>query len=141
MRAAAIDLGTTRIGFAVSDELGQLAHPRPYLPAASSGQLVEKLATLAQQEQIQVFVVGLPRTLDGREGPLARRARKVAAALKRRIGCRVVLVDERLSTAQAHSQLMTLGFDAKERKGKVDSVAAALLLQTFLDAGEAGNTA
>lgn len=134
MRAAAIDLGTTRIGIAVSDELGLLAHPRPYLNAASSGQVVEKLAALAEQEGIEVFVIGLPQTLDGREGPLSRRARHVAAQLKRRTARRVVLIDERLSTVQAHAQLQTLGFDAKQRKTRVDSVAAAILLQTFLDA-------
>jgi putative holliday junction resolvase len=134
MRAAAVDLGSTRIGIAVSDELGLLAHPRPFLSGLSSGQLVERLSMLAQQDGIELFVIGLPRTLDGREGPLARRARKVAAALKQRAGCRVVLVDERLSTTQAHAELATLGFDARQRKSRVDSVAAAILLQTFLDA-------
>ncbi|MGC4063103.1 MAG: Holliday junction resolvase RuvX [Polyangiaceae bacterium] len=134
MRAAAIDLGSTRIGLAVSDELGLLAHPRPYLPACSSGQLVERLSKLASNEGVQVFVIGLPKTLDGREGPLARRARAIAAQLKQGTACRVVLVDERLSTHQAHAQLQTLGFDARERKSRVDSVAAAILLQTFLDA-------
>jgi len=134
MRAAAIDLGSTRIGLAVSDELGLLAHPRPFLPASSAGQLVERLAQLSQAEGVDVFVIGLPKTLDGREGPLARRARGVASQLKQRSGKRVVLVDERLSTHQAHAQLQTLGFDAKDRKSRVDSVAAAILLQTFLDA-------
>ncbi len=133
MRAAAVDLGSTRIGIAVSDELGLLAHPRPFLAGTSSGQLVERLALLAQEEGIGVFVIGLPRTLDGREGPLARRARKVASALKQRTECRVVLVDERLSTSQAHTELLRLGFDAKERKSRVDGVAAAILLQMFLD--------
>ncbi|HEY5957265.1 MAG TPA: Holliday junction resolvase RuvX [Polyangiaceae bacterium] len=133
MRAAAIDLGSTRIGIAVSDELGLLAHPRPYLFGASSGQLVERLAGLVRSDAIEVLVIGLPRTLDGREGPLARRARSIAAALKQRTGCRVVLVDERLTTSQAHDELGRLGFDAKQRKTKVDSVAAAILLQTFLD--------
>jgi putative Holliday junction resolvase len=134
MRAAAIDLGSTRIGLAVSDELGLLAHPRPFLPACSSGQLVERLSKLATSEGVDVFVIGLPKTLDGREGPLARRARVIAAQLKQGVGRRVILVDERLSTHQAHSELQTLGFDAKERKSRVDSVAAAILLQMFLDA-------
>jgi putative holliday junction resolvase len=133
MRAAAVDLGSTRIGIAISDELGLLAHPRPFIAGTSSGQLVERLALLAQEQGIAVFVIGLPRTLDGREGPLARRARKVASALKQRTGCRVVLVDERLSTSQAHTELLRLGFDAKQRKTRVDGVAAAILLQTFLD--------
>jgi putative Holliday junction resolvase len=133
MRAAAVDLGSTRIGIAVSDELGLLAHPRPYLPGASSGQLVERLAAFVASDGIEVFVIGLPRTLDGREGPLARRARSIASALKQRTGCRVVLVDERLTTSQAHDELGRLGFDAKQRKSRVDSVAAAILLQTFLD--------
>lgn len=134
MRAAAIDLGSTRIGIAVSDELGLLAHPRPFLPASSAGQLVERLARLVSTDCVEVFVIGLPKTLDGREGPLSRRARAIAAQLKQRSGKRVVLVDERLSTHQAHSQLQGLGFDAKDRKSRVDSVAAAILLQTFLDA-------
>jgi putative holliday junction resolvase len=134
MRAAAVDLGSTRIGIAVSDELGLLAHPRPYLPGTSSGQLVERLAVLAQEDGIGVFVIGLPRTLDGREGPLARRARKIAAALRQRTGCDVVLLDERLSTSQAHAELQALGLDARQRKARVDSVAAAILLQTFLNA-------
>jgi putative Holliday junction resolvase len=140
MRAAAIDLGSTRIGLAVSDELGLLAHPRPYLPACSSGQLVERLSKLTISEGVEVFVIGLPKTLDGREGPLARRARAIAAQLKQGVGCRVVLVDERLSTHQAHAQLQSSGFDARERKSRVDSVAAAILLQTFLDSerGRAG---
>jgi putative holliday junction resolvase len=133
MRAAAVDLGSTRIGIAVSDELGLLAHPRPYLVRTSSGQVVERLAVLAQEDGIEVFVIGLPRTLDGCEGPLARRARKIAAALRKRTGCRVCLLDERLSTSQAHAELRALGLDARQRKGRVDSVAAAILLQTFLD--------
>lgn len=133
MRAAAIDLGSTRIGLAVSDELGLLAHPRPFLSASSTGQLVERLSQLVTSDDVGVFVIGLPKTLDGREGPLARRARALATQLKQRAGCRVVLVDERLSTHQAHSQLMSSGFDARERKSRVDSVAAAILLQTFLD--------
>jgi len=133
MRAAAVDLGSTRIGLAISDELGLLAHPRPFLEGVSSGQLVERLTSLAKAEGIDVFVIGLPSTLDGREGPLARRARKVAASLKQLSGCRVVLVDERLSSSQAHADLLRLGFDAKQRKTRVDSVAAAILLQTFLD--------
>lgn len=133
MRAAAVDLGSTRIGLAVSDELGLLAHPRPFLPASSSGQLVERLLHLATSDGVDVYVIGLPKTLDGREGPLARRARALAVQLKQRSGCRVVLVDERLSTHQAHDELLTLGFDAKARKSRVDSVAAAILLQTFLD--------
>jgi putative Holliday junction resolvase len=134
MRVAAIDLGSTRIGLAVSDELGLLAHPRPFLPASSAGQLVERLSQLVTSDGVEVFVIGLPKTLDGREGPLARRARGLASQLKQRSGCRVVLVDERLSTHQAHAQLMSSGFDARERKSRVDSVAAAILLQTFLDA-------
>jgi putative Holliday junction resolvase len=134
MRAAAIDLGSTRIGLAVSDELGLLAHPRPFLPASTVGQLVERLLVLCTTDCVEAFVIGLPKTLDGREGPLARRARVLATQLKQRSGCRVILVDERLSTHQAHSQLMNSGYDARERKSKVDSVAAAILLQTFLDA-------
>src|SRR5690606_11563227 len=76
MRAAAVDLGKVRVGLAVSDELGLIAHPRPHLDGRNPGQVVEELAKLADEEGIERFLVGLPRTLGGSEGPPARRARK-----------------------------------------------------------------
>lgn len=133
VRAAGIDYGSVRIGVAVADELGLLAHPRSCLSGRNPGRMVDALADLAREEGIDLFVVGLPRTLDGREGTSARRVRKFAALLRARSGCRVLLFDERWSTKDAHARLMQAGHRTPERRARVDSAAAALLLQAYLD--------
>jgi len=133
VRAAAIDFGKVRVGLAVSDELGLLAHVRPYLDGKNPGHLVDSLVKLAQMEEIDVFIVGLPRRLDGSEGTSAHRARAFAERLQRRWGKRVILLDERLTTKQAGQQLSAMGHRAREQRKMIDSVSAALLLQTYLD--------
>ena len=134
MRSAAIDYGKVRVGLAVSDELGLLAHARPYLDGANPGQVVDKLTKLAEEETIEVFVVGLPRRLDGSEGTSARRARAFAQRLQHHSGKQVILLDERLTTKQAGAQLRAMGHNTREQREIIDSVSAALLLQTYLNA-------
>jgi putative Holliday junction resolvase len=133
VRAAAIDLGKVRVGLAVADELGLFAHPRRYLDGGDPGRVVETLARLAADERIELFLVGLPRSLSGEEGPSARRARQFAEKLERRTGLRVELVDERLTTKEAMSRLRDQNLDGREARQRVDSAAAAILLQSWLD--------
>ena len=133
VRAAAIDLGTVRVGLAVADELGVLAHPRPFLDGRSPNKLLTLLHRLADSESIDVFVVGLPRTLGGREGGPARRARAFAERLRERTGRRVELVDEWLTTKEAHARLKAGGTSEREARHKIDSASAAVLLQSWLD--------
>ena len=82
MRAAAVDFGSVRVGLAVADEIGLLAHPRPFLDGRDLKAVLRELSALVTSEGIDVFVVGLPRRLDGKEGPAARRAREFAGALR-----------------------------------------------------------
>jgi len=138
MRVAAIDLGTVRVGLAICDELGLLAHPRPHLPGGSRPLLLDALAELVRTESIERFIVGLPRQLDGSEGRAAREARQFAAALAQRTGVAVSLCDEWLSARQAHQRLREGGRSARERRERVDSAAAAVLLQSWLDARAGG---
>lgn len=133
MRVAGIDLGKVRVGLALSDELGMLAHPRPFLDGSNMAALLTSLVQLAQQEQISRFVVGLPRLLDGREGPPARRARRFAEVLGTRSGKPVELVDEWLSTREASARLREGGLDGRQARQRIDSAAAAVLLQAWLD--------
>lgn len=137
MRAAAIDLGKVRVGLAVADELGVMAHPRPHLDGRNARRLLDALSAVAAEEDIGVFLVGLPRELKGAEGPPARRARKFAAELAARTGRRVELIDEWLSTVEARGRLREQGLNERELRGRVDSAAAAVLLQSWLD-GQAG---
>ncbi len=133
VRAAAIDLGAVRVGLAVVDDLGLLAHPRPFLNGKDQAALMQKLKDLQQAEQIEVFVLGLPRELNGREGPAARRARAFAARLERATPAKVELYDEWLSTREAAGRLRAQGLNAKEQRSRIDSAAAAILLQSWLE--------
>ncbi len=133
MRAAAIDLGKARVGLAVSDELGMMAHPRPFLSGSDTGRLIGQLIQLASSEHIEVFLVGLPQTLKGTEGPAARRARRFAERLQERSQLTVELIDERFSTREAMQRLREQGLSERQARARVDSAAAAVLLQGWLD--------
>lgn len=135
VRAAAIDLGAVRVGLAVADDLGLLAHPRPFLDGKNQAALLRKLQALQTEEKLEVFVLGLPRELNGREGPAARRARAFAAKLEQATPAKVELYDEWLSTREAAGRLRAQGLNAKEQRGRIDSAAAAILLQSWLDRG------
>lgn len=122
------------MGVAVSDELGLMAHPRPFLSGSDMGRLIDQLVVLAGDENIELFLVGLPRTLKGAEGPPARRARRFAEKLAERSRLRVELVDERLTTREAGLRLREQGLTARAARLRIDSAAAAVLLQAWLDA-------
>jgi putative Holliday junction resolvase len=133
MRVAAVDLGKVRVGVAVSDELGALAHPRSALAGGNQKKLLADLALLAKTEGIRRFLVGHPLNQTGGEGREAARARKFAQALADATGLEVELVDERLSTVEATRRLAEGGISARDRRPLVDSASAAVLLQAWLD--------
>lgn len=128
-----IDLGERRVGVAVWDDPELPARPLATLEV-SPDERVAKIAALARREGATELVVGLPLRLDGREGASARAARRVAEALAKATKLPVSLQDERLTTTQAHAQRIAAG--VKGRSG-IDARAAAILLQTFVDAREA----
>lgn len=133
MRAAAIDFGLVRVGLAVADDLGLLAHPRPFLDGKNPVKLLQRLKELQAAEEIEVWVLGLPRELRGREGPAAKRVRAFAQKLEQATPARVELWDEWLSTREAAGRLRAQGLSAREQKTRIDSAAAAILLQSYLD--------
>lgn len=133
VRALGVDVGKVRVGVAVTDELGLLAHPRAHLDGRDPRRALEALAALAEAEKIELFVVGLPRSLRGEEGPAARRARKFGRALGTRTGLRVEFYDEWLSTREARSRLRDQGIDDRAARERIDSAAAAVVLQSWLD--------
>lgn len=133
-KVAGLDFGQARIGVAISDELGLLAHPRPFVPSKPPERALAQLVALARAEELVRFIVGLPRHLNGEEGASAVVARKFARAVEKATAVPVELVDERLSTVEAHARLRDSGHDARAAKTRVDSAAAALLLQAWLDA-------
>jgi putative Holliday junction resolvase len=133
VRAAAIDLGAVRVGLAITDDLGLLAHPRPFLDGRNQPALLQRLKELQVTEQIECFVVGLPRELKGREGRAAERVRAFVQKLEQATPARVELYDEWLSTREAASRLRAQGLNTRQQRGRIDSAAAAILLQSWLD--------
>jgi putative Holliday junction resolvase len=138
VRAAAIDLGAVRVGLAVADDLGLLAHPRPFLDGRNQRALLQRLKELQLAEGIELFVVGLPRELSGREGPAAKRVRAFVRLLQQTTPAQVELYDEWLSTREASGRLRAQGLSARQQRGRIDSAAAAILLQSFLDGRREG---
>jgi putative holliday junction resolvase len=134
VRVAAIDLGKARVGIAVSDELGLLAHPRPFLDGKSRKPLLAALVAMVRDEGIERFLLGLPLEMSGDEGPAARRVMGFAQELANAAGVEIELVDERLTTVEAAQQLRRSGISARDGKSLVDGVAAAVILQSWLDA-------
>ncbi|HVY44429.1 MAG TPA: Holliday junction resolvase RuvX [Minicystis sp.] len=134
LRVAAIDLGKARAGVAVADELGAMAHARPFVDARDRRALLAALAAFAKEERLERFVVGLPLEMHGAEGPAARRARVFAQELADATGLEIELVDERLSTVEAARRLREGGTSARRGKAKIDGASAAVLLQAWLDA-------
>jgi len=132
-RVAAIDLGKARVGVAVSDELGLLAHTRPSLDGRSKKPLLAALAELAREDEIKRFLVGLPLEMTGEQGLAARRALAFAQELADATGVEVEMIDERLSTVEASRRLHDGGVKARQQKSLVDGAAAAVFLQSWLD--------
>lgn len=135
VRALGVDPGSKRIGIAVSDLSGTIASPLLVLKRSKSRQHdLHELARIAREEEAEVIVVGLPLNMDGSHGPAAKAAVAEARRLATVVGVPVELHDERLTTVTADRDMMAAGLDAVERRQVVDKVAAAIMLQSWLDA-------
>lgn len=134
MRALGIDLGTQRIGVALSDSAGSLA--TPYEVVKRCGDRAREhaqIAALAREADAECLVVGLPLRLDGTAGPAARAAMSEADELAVATGLPVELWDERLTTVTAERELLALEMKGPARRRVVDKVAASVMLQAWLD--------
>lgn len=132
-RALALDLGDKRIGVALSDEGRRLASPFGVVSRKSRAEDYARYATLIAEQRVTLVVVGLPITLAGHEGDRAAWARDYAAGLAERVSVPVVLWDESLTTVEAEAALREQGVRGRKLKAEVDAVAAALILQSYLD--------
>lgn len=130
-----VDVGTVRVGLALSDPDRMIASPLDTVPAGDD--LSARLAEIARAEACETVVVGLPRALSGRETDSTRLAKQVAEALRAE-GLHVELWDERLSSAEAEAALLRGGRRRAQRRTERDRVAAALILQGWLDAQRRG---
>lgn len=133
-RVLALDVGSRRLGVAVSDPTGTVATPLATVPRRGVAEDAAALARLAAEQEAGTIVAGLPVTLAGHEGPAARAVRAYLAELRRHLpGIELELADERLSTVAAERALIGGGVDRRGRRAVVDQVAASVFLQTWLD--------
>jgi putative Holliday junction resolvase len=137
MRALGIDVGERRIGVALSDELGLLAAPLTTVMVRGGDAALAELAAIARERAAEVVVVGLPKSLNGREGPQARAVRAFADRLAPLLDAPLELWDERLTTVEAERALIARGVKRQQRRARIDAAAAAIMLQDYLDAHRA----
>ncbi len=138
MRVLALDPGTVRVGVAISDELGMIAQPLEFIPAEPFADFLERLRQILAAKPAELILVGLPRNMDGSYGPAAVKAREFVAALQAAVAVPLRTWDERLTSVQANRLLAEANVRRDKRRAKVDQMAAAILLQSFLDAQAPG---
>lgn len=133
MRILALDHGTKRIGVAVSDETKTIAQPLEYIPAEPFEDFLIRLKQILAEKEVLLILLGMPRNMDGSYGPAAQKVEAFASALKSAVTTPIKLMDERLTSVMANRVLLQGNVRRDKRKEKVDKMAAAILLQSYLD--------
>ena len=133
MRILGIDYGSKTLGVAVSDELGMMGHSVETIRRRSLRQDIARLRSLIQYYQAGKIVIGLPRNMDGSLGPAAQQVLEFAELLSRKLNVPVETWDERLSTVEAQRMIIDAEVRRSRRKQIIDKVAAAIILQGYLD--------
>ena len=133
MKIMGVDYGDARTGIAISDLMCTIVGSTCVVPSRNREKAIADIVRLAKDNMVGQIVVGLPRNMDGTEGPRAQLYRDFAAQVAQVTGLEPVLWDERRTTVDAHRILFDAGKNAKKRKKTVDAVAAALILEGYLD--------
>jgi len=132
-RVLGVDLGTRRVGLALTDELRIVSSPLDTVPMVSEKALIESLLRLCREKAVTMAVIGLPVSADGSEGPLCQRARRLAKAMED-AGVPAILQDESWSSREAEKVLRETGSTRRASKEKVDAIAASIILREYLEA-------
>ena len=134
MVALALDIGQVRIGIAVSDQSGRVALPVKVLPAIEVTSMARSFRQIVEDHEPDIIVCGRPQTMAGGDGPQAERVISVGRQIADALDLPLVFADERLSSREAKRILRENGLSERKMRGKVDMVAASLILQAWLDA-------
>jgi putative Holliday junction resolvase len=133
MRILALDHGSKRIGVAMSDETKTIAQPLEYILAEPFADFLVRLKKILVEKEINLILIGQPRNMDGSYGPAAQKVETFVSVLKTVITVPIKMWDERLTSSQANKILIQGNVRRDKRKEKVDKMAAAILLQSYLD--------
>lgn len=132
-RIMAIDFGEVRIGIAFSDLLKTIASPFETYKRVQEEKDINYLTRLAKEKEVGIIVVGLPLNMDGSEGERAKRTREFGTKLGQDSGIKIEYIDERLTSVEAEDLLISSGVRRDKRKGIIDKLAAALILESYLN--------
>lgn len=132
-RIMGIDYGDARTGVAISDLLCTIVGSSVVVPSRNTDKAIADIVRLAKDQEVGKIVVGLPRNMDGSEGPRAALCREFAEKLKLATGLEVTMWDERRTTVEAHNILSQHNYHGQKRKNTVDAVAASLILEGYLN--------
>lgn len=135
MRVLAIDFGDRRTGIAVSDISASICGEAFTINERDMLRLAESIADEVSRREVKTLVLGLPKNMNGTEGPRAEKSRELAALLEEKTGISPIMWDERLSSVEAHAILHANGRKMKDHRKNVDAVAATLMLEGFLNSG------
>ncbi len=133
MRVLGLDLGSKTIGLAVSDAMKSIAQPYDVIIRENTEKDLSRIQKVVLEKEVDVIVVGLPYNMDGSEGASASKAREFADMLKSLTGLNIILYDERMTTLSAERSMLEGDLSRAKRKKRVDKVAAAFILQGYLD--------
>ena len=132
MRALALDVGDARIGLAISDAQGIVCLPIEALVRSEEADDISVVIETAEREHVQTIVVGLPLSLDGTQGPAARKMRRFTSVLRKTTDIPVESYDERFTTTEAERRLRSAGFEPSKNRARLDSMAAVIILESYL---------
>jgi putative Holliday junction resolvase len=133
-----IDYGDARTGVALSDLLCSIVGSTTVVPSRNRDKAITDIVRIAKEQEVGQIVVGLPRNMDGSEGPRAQLCREFAELLRDATGLEVIMWDERRTTVEAHNILSQHNYHGQKRKNTVDAVAASLILEGYLNSLKRG---
>ena len=134
VKVLGIDLGAARVGLALSDDLGMLAHPLQTVQVKTAGDLAAFIAGIAREKKVELVVIGMPRNMDGSRGPAAAKTKEFGEKLRAKApGCEIRYWDERMTSVAAQKALHEMGRNVKTSRQVIDQVAAQMILQGYLD--------
>lgn len=137
-RVMGIDYGDARTGVALSDLLCSIVGSTTVVPSRNRDKAIADIVRIAKEQEVGQIVVGLPRNMDGSEGPRAQLCREFAELLREATGLEVIMWDERRTTVEAHNILSQHNYHGQKRKNTVDAVAASLILEGYLNSLKRG---
>lgn len=141
MKYLGLDLGTRTLGISISDKTGTVASTYKTIRFEDSKyeKLIEELINIIKKEQVECIILGLPKNMNNTLGEATQRSMNFKQLLEENVDAEIIMQDERLTTLEASNYMISAGVSRKKRKQKIDSLAANIILQTYLDKVRGGN--